>query len=116
MAMPVPNSVLHEPAVFGLREKWIVRSDAANVSTAEIVTPALPEVRVLLRVGGGAIVAARVFYAASRRISVDREGSLIGRFDRGAVPDAIDHLLHDPAAHVQAAVADGAQQTILQTD
>ncbi|HSV22226.1 MAG TPA: DUF6603 domain-containing protein, partial [Xanthobacteraceae bacterium] len=29
------------------------------------------------------------------------------------MPDAIDHLLHDPAAHVQAAVADGAQQTVL---
>ena len=29
------------------------------------------------------------------------------------MPDAIEHLLHDPAVHVQAAVADGAQQTTL---
>jgi hypothetical protein len=106
--------VLHEPAVFGIeREKWIVRSDAADVSTAEIVTPALPEVRVLL-----ASVVEQLSLPASSTPQVDAFLSIVKALalvasTGGAVPDAIDHLLHDPAAHLQAAVADGAQQTIL---
>ena len=77
--------VLHEPAVFGIeRERWIVRSDAADVSTAEIVTPALPEVRVLL-----ASVVEQLSLPASSTpqvdaLLVDREGSRTGRLDRGS--------------------------------
>ncbi|MGH6690320.1 MAG: hypothetical protein ACREF4_06550, partial [Gammaproteobacteria bacterium] len=41
--------ILHEPRVFGVsRDRWIVRAGAAGVAADEVVTPALPEVRVLI--------------------------------------------------------------------
>ncbi len=108
--------VLHEPAVFGIeRERWIVRPDAAAVSSAEIVTPALPEVRVLL-----ASIVEQLSLPASSTPQLDALLSILRALGLvastgGAVPDAIDHLLHDPAAHVAAAVADVTQQPVLST-
>ncbi len=103
--------VLHEPAVFGIeRERWIVRPDAAAVNTAEIVTPALPEVRVLI-----ASIVEQISLPASSTPAVDgllivlKALNLIASAG-GAVPDAIEHLLYDPAAHIHDALVDATRQ------
>src|SRR5262249_13347566 len=93
--------VLHEPHIFGIaRERWIIRPDAASGASGDLVTPALPEVRVLI-----SLVAEQLEAAAGTSAPVDALLSLLRTIkvlddSTGSVPDAIDHLLHDPAAHL----------------
>jgi hypothetical protein len=98
--------ILHEPRVFGIaRDRWIVRAAGAASAADEIVTPALPEVRVLL-----SHVAAELAAAAAD----SAVGALLDLFDSlalrgsggGFMPDAVDHLLHDPLSHVRDALTD----------
>ncbi len=97
--------VLHEPHIFGInRERWIVRPDAAPGSGTDVVTPALPEVRVLI-----SLITEQISDAAGSAPEVDALLNLlrgISMLDasNGSVPDAVDHLLHDPAAHIGAAL------------
>jgi hypothetical protein len=104
--------VLHEPAVFGIeRERWIVRPGAVAPATAEIVTPALPEVRILFSLIAEQIAApAASTPAVNALLGILRGVGVLGATG-GAVPDAIDHLLHDPAAHIASALSDGVHQT-----
>ncbi|HEY7487640.1 MAG TPA: DUF6603 domain-containing protein [Streptosporangiaceae bacterium] len=91
--------VLHEPRVFGIeRERWIVRPVGTEVA-GEIVTPALPEVRVLLSGAVARIAAATGDPVGGAFDAVLRALGIVGP-QGGSVPDAIDHLLHDPLAHV----------------
>lgn len=102
--------ILHESAVFGIeRERWVVGATGAST-----VSPALPEVRVLL-----SLVAERLEAPAASAPAVDAllgllRGLGVLASTGGAVPDAIDHLLHDPAAHVASALADGARRAPIQ--
>ena len=108
--------ILHEPSVFGIEpERWIVRPDAATVATAEIVTPALPEIRALI-----ASIVEQLSLPASATPAVNALLSLLQALDLvastgGAVADAIEHLLHDPAVHMQTALADAARQSAIAT-
>ncbi len=106
--------VLHEVRGLGIdRERWVVRADAVPGAVdgavdgglrdslhlaGESVTAAVPEIRVLL-----SAVAARLG-AASADL-----GSLLGLLgltrDGGLDPDALDRLLHDPAATLRGRLA-----------
>src|SRR5262249_33145386 len=106
--------VLHEPAVFGIeRERWIVRPGATGLASAEIVASALPEVRALL-----AAAVEQMTLPESSTPPLDALLSVLRSLDLvapagGSVPDAIEHLLHDPAAHIGAASADAAKRASL---
>ena len=105
--------VLHEPTVFGLsRPRWVVRTTGA-VLAADEATPALPEVRVLLSAltealrpataGDPTVAAALAAFAALGLL--DSSG--------GSVPDAIDHLLHDPVAFSASVFGSAARRVAL---
>ena len=104
--------VLHEPGIFAItRERWIVRPAGALATGTDIATPALPEVRVLLSLladqfnaAAGSTPQADILLDLLRGIGVLGATS-------GSVPDAIDHLLHDPAAHISSALADATQRS-----
>ena len=104
--------VLHESTVFGIsRERWIVRADAAGTTT-DIVTPALPEVRVLLSLVAEAISGAATVPA----VAAVRDALVgLGLLDvaGAAIPDGIDHFLHDTAIHLADTVGDAARRTQL---
>ena len=104
--------VLHESTVFGMsRERWTIRADGTDATT-DIVTPALPEVRVLLSLVAEAITGA----ATVPSIAAVRDAlAALGLLDATgpSVPDAVDHLLHDTADHLADAVADAEQRTAL---
>ncbi|HJR21539.1 MAG TPA: hypothetical protein VJ822_07955, partial [Dongiaceae bacterium] len=105
--------VLIEPKVFGIgRDRWVVSAAGVASAAAEIVTPALPEVRVLL-----AQFAAQLATATAPAIVAIRQafGSL-GLLDAsgGWVADGIDHLLNEPAARISAALTDAARRAQLQ--
>jgi hypothetical protein len=112
--------VLHEARVFTVdRERWVVTADelAAKavglaVTVSDAVTPALPEFRVLLSDVTAELHEAATAAAAGAVGHVHRLLVTLGLLgaDGGAVPDAIDHLLHDPAAHVATALADAARR------
>jgi large repetitive protein len=104
--------VLHDPAIFGIeRERWVVRPDAASVSTAEIVSPALPEIRALLASAVEQIsLPAFSTPAVEALLRVLRNLGVVAS-SGGVVPDAVEHLLHDPAAHIHDALADASQLT-----
>ena len=103
--------VLHEPNIFEIkRERWNVRPVGSVVSGADVVTPALPEVRVLL-----SLVSEQLNAAAGSAPDVDALLDLLRGVGvlaamTGAVPDAVDHLLHDPAARISGALMDPAQR------
>ena len=104
--------VLHESTVFGIsRERWIVRADNAGATT-DIVTPALPEVRVLL-----SLVAEAISGAASVPALAAVRDALVGLglldVAGAAIPDGVDHFLHDTAVHLADTVADAARRTQL---
>src|SRR5690606_5556147 len=106
---------LHEPRVFGLaRERWIVRADASGVAADEIVTPTLPEVRVLVSHAVAALEAEAAGNAqVSALLDALRGLGIVGAAG-GSVPDAIDHLLHDVRTHVSDALADVTRRANLQ--
>jgi hypothetical protein len=94
--------VLHEAAVFGLeRESW-------NVS------PTLPEVRVLLSMVAEQITdPGAASPAVNGLIQLMQGASLLS--SGGLTPDALDHLLNDPAAHFATAIANATQQSKIST-
>ena len=106
--------VLHEARVFGLdRERWVVSADAAVEAAAglagtvaDTVTPVLPEVRVLVSDAAAELGAAAAESDGTPLTAVVRLLTVLELLgpDGGALPDGIDHLLHDPAAHVAAAL------------
>lgn len=116
--------VLHESRVFGIeRERWVVTADAVAAATvglagsvADTVTPTLPEVRVLL-----SDLAAELGAAATGTPGTPVAGvvGMLAALDLvapggGALPDGIDHLLHDPAAHLAGALTDAGKRAGLQ--
>ncbi|HET6159916.1 MAG TPA: DUF6603 domain-containing protein [Dongiaceae bacterium] len=106
--------VLIEPKVFGIgRDRWVVSAAGVASTTAEIVTPALPEVRVLL-----AQFAAQLSAAVSPAMVALRDllGSL-GLLDGsgGWVADGIDHLLNEPQARISQTLSDAALRAKLQS-
>lgn len=107
--------VLHEPRVFGVsRERWIVRADASGVEADDVVTPTLPEVRVLL---SHAIATLEETAADNAQVTALLEllrGVGIVGAEGGSVPDAIDHLLHDVRTHVHDALNDASRLPHLQ--
>jgi hypothetical protein len=108
--------VLHEPNIFTInRERWIVQPTGSTPSTTDVVTPALPEVRVLL-----SLVADQLNAAAGSSPQVDAllgllRGVGVLSATAGSVPDAVDHLLHDPAAQIASALADATQRAGIST-
>lgn len=106
--------VLIEPKVFGVgRDRWVVSAAGAASALAETVTPALPEVRVLL-----AQFATQLHAATDPAIaSVKNLLAAIGITDAtgGFVADGIDHLLNEPAVHFTDALADATRRAQLQT-
>ena len=98
--------VLHEPRVFAIeRERWVVRAAGAEAA-GDVVTPNLPETRVRL-----SLVAAELEAAAESSPDVAAVARLLRALGvigptGGSVPDAIDHLLHDPASHISEGLAD----------
>ena len=104
---------LHEPRTFGIaRERWIVQpADATAPPGVDAVTTALPEVRVLLSAAADALGAATTGPAAGAVAALRALGLLAPT--GGSVPDAIDHLLHEPAAHVRAVLDAAAERQAL---
>ena len=109
---PTARSFLtaHEPQTFGIaRERWIVQpAGAIAPPDTDAATPALPEVRVLLAATAEALGTAAIGPAAGVAAALRAIGVLGA--SGGSVPDAVDHLLHDPAAHLRDVVADAASR------
>ena len=85
----------------------MLSADTAISTVADTVTPLLPEARVLIsdvaaELGVAAAEAAGTPLAAVVRLLTALE--LLAPAG-GALPDGVDHLLHDPAAHLRAALA-----------
>jgi large repetitive protein len=105
--------VLHEPRVLGLsRPRWVVRTTGSAVAADE-ATPALPEVRVALSALGEALATA----ASGDPTLAAALGALraLGLMETGGgfVPDALDHLLHDPAAFSTGVMGDATRRIAL---
>lgn len=104
--------VLHEPRVFDIaRERWVVRPDGLSSGGVDVVTPALPEVRVLV-----SMLVEQLELPSSSSPEVGAFLDLLRALNvvsptGGAVPAAVDHLLHDPAAHLADALADATRRT-----
>ncbi len=90
--------VLHEAGALGIdRERWEIRANAAELSTAHTTTM-VPEARILL-----AAVAARLRAASSTMVTLL---DLLGLSrDGGLDPDGTDLLLHQPAPMLRGRVA-----------
>lgn len=95
---------LHEPRTFGIaRERWVVQPTGSPAPLgADAATPALPEVRILLAAAADALHATSG-PAAAIASALQALGLLGPR--GGSVPDAVDHLLHDAAAHLRSVLA-----------
>ena len=93
--------ILHEPRIFSIRrDRWIIRHAGSASSGDEVVTTALPEVRVLLS-------------GALRELSLDPDPQVVAALDllevsgvfsrtasgEGFVPAALDSILHQPDVH-----------------
>ena len=119
--------VLHEPTTFGVRRpRWVVQPSAAAAAASavaaagpgsDVATPALPEVRVLL-----SLVAAELEELAGLAGPGGPAPAVVELLEGlgvlaagGGVPDAVDHLLHDPAAHVATSLADPLARAVLQS-
>jgi large repetitive protein len=113
--------VLHEARVFGLdRERWVVTADAAAnaaaglaATAADSVTSTLPEVRVLLSDVMAELQEAAAAAPATAIATAEQLLVSLGLTSAagGSAPDALDHLLHDPATHVRAVLADPASRS-----
>ncbi len=108
--------VLHEPRVLGqARARWVVRTTGPidAVSTVDEVTPALPEVRVVMSALTEALATSAT---ADPQLTAALDGlKAVGLLDAagGSVPDALDHLLHDPVAFSATATVDAARRGAL---
>ncbi len=106
--------VLVEPKVFDItRERWVVSAAGVESLAADVVTPALPEVRVLL-----SQVASRLNDATSAEMATLKSlMSGLGLLDDagGMVADAIEHLINEPAQHVTDSLTNALNRTKLQT-
>ncbi|HEX3609322.1 MAG TPA: DUF6603 domain-containing protein [Solirubrobacterales bacterium] len=105
--------VLHEPRVLGLsRPRWVVRTTGTALAADE-ATPALPEVRVALSALAEALASA----AGGDPTLAAALGALraLGLLEPsgGFVPDALDHLLHDPVAFSADVMGDAARRDAL---
>ena len=93
--------VLHEARVFGVeRARWVVRTATVDgvPLAADEATPALPEVRVLMSALAEALAAgAATDPGLQAALAALRAGGLLGP-SGGWIPDALDHLLHDPVS------------------
>ncbi len=103
--------VLHEARIFAIeRERWIVRPTGALAAGADVVTPALPEVRVLLSLVAEALEAGSAGSPpVAAALDIFRGLGLIAP-QGGFVADAFDRLLHDTGSHVSGALADAARR------
>jgi hypothetical protein len=106
---------LHEPRAYGLdRERWIVQPAGAVAPPAvDAATPALPEVRILLSGLADALTGLPAGPAAA--IADALKAIHILAPAGGSVPDAVDHLLHDPIAHLDAVLAAAADRRAIVT-
>jgi hypothetical protein len=105
--------VLIEPKVFGIgRDRWVVSAAGVASTAAEVVTPALPEVRVLLAQFAAQLAAATAPALAAMRQALSGLGLLDA--SGGWVADGIDHLLNEPTARISAALTDTARRADLQ--
>lgn len=104
---------LHEPRAFGIeRERWSVQAaDVPAIPGVDAATPALPEVRVLLS-GMAEALAGITAGPAGAFAAVLRATRLLAP-GGGSVPDAVDHLLHDPVAHLQTTIANATDRDAL---
>jgi hypothetical protein len=103
--------ILHEPSIFGLaRERWIVRPSGTPSTAAEIVTPALPEARVLLSLVAERLTSAAAASPAIGAVFDALRGLGLLSPAGGSNPDGIDHFLYDTAAHVTDALDDAARR------
>ena len=93
---------LHEPRAYSLdRERWVVQPTGATPPPGvDAATPALPEVRILLSGLADALTGLPAGPAAAIADAL-KAIHLLAPLG-GSVPDAIDHLLHDPIAHLDA--------------
>jgi hypothetical protein len=105
--------ILHEPRVFGqTRPRWVVRTAASTSGdpARDATTPALPEVRVLLSALSAALTSASATDPAlAQVISALKAFGLVDAAG-GSVPDALDHLLHDPVAFSASVLTDAARR------
>ena len=95
---------LHEARAYGVdRERWVVQpTGAVPPPGVDATTPALPEVRILL---SGLADALTGLPAGPARAVADALTAIhILAPAGGSVPDAIDHLLHDPIAHLNSVI------------
>jgi hypothetical protein len=106
--------VLIEPKVFGIgRDRWVVSAAGVASTAAEIVTPALPEVRVLL-----AQFASLLGTASAPAIAAVRQvlsGLQLLDASGGWIADGIDHLLNEPLARVHDALTNATLRAQLQS-
>src|SRR5690606_5868071 len=106
--------VLIEPKVFGIgRDRWVVSAAGLASTAAEVVTPALPEVRALL-----AQFAAQLAAATSPAIAALKQALHgLGLLDDagGLVADGIDHLLNEPLARIRDTLNDAARRAELES-
>ena len=95
--------VLHEPRVFSIaRDRWIIRAAGAAGGALEVVTPALPEVGVVLSgVMRELSLDADPGIAAFRTLLELSGVSSPGEGQGGFVATALDSLLHQPDVHVR---------------
>lgn len=106
--------VLHEPRVLGLaKTRWIVRTTGTALVSEE-ATPALPEVRVLLSALSEALASAAVGDPAlASAIAALEAIGIVNTAGGGSVPDAVDHLLHDPVGFSVGVMGDAARRAAL---
>ena len=104
---------LHEPRAYGVaRERWLVQPTGATAPpNVDAATPALPEVRILL---SGLADALTSLPAGPAKAVADALTAIhVLAPQGGSVPDAIDHLLHDPVAHLNGVITTTADRQAL---
>ena len=105
--------VLHEPDVYTIaRERWIVRPSADGSLGDEIVTTALPEVRAVLSLVAEVLAEPNAPPAIAALVEMLQAVEVLSP-DGGSIPDAIDHLLFDPVAHLGQMLGDSVRRAQL---
>ena len=95
---------LHEARAYGVdRERWIVQpTGAVPPAGVDAATPALPEVRILLSGLADALTGPPA--GPAKAVADALEAIHILAPAGGSVAEAIDHLLHDPIAHLNSVI------------